>query len=172
MFPIFSWLGKVPLSNFRSARGSAFHRAIVIAFLIRAGDHRSIFPNSLNQILMSAIRTLLRHRFRRRSEFAFRIISAPVKSITLACPFFNEFAVFAERALHSDEVLLHILAFRISAARSELTETPMPQNQVALAQWASLIERNVGHLLALIKPPRSLAIGIASAGHELPKASA
>src|SRR6202140_1206508 len=116
---------------------------------------------------MSAIRTLLGDRLRRRSEFALRIISAAVKSVALARALFDKFSFFAFGALHPDEILLHKLAFGISAAGSELAETAVPQDQVAFAQWAGFIERNVGHFLALIEPPRRLAIGIAGAGHEL-----
>src|SRR5437879_1178393 len=122
---------KNPLSDFRNVRGCAFHRALVVALLIRTSDYRSVFAESLHQVLMSAIRALLRDRLRRRSEFALRIISAAVKSVALARAFFDEFTFFAFGALHADEVLLHILAFGISAARSELAETAVPIAQVA-----------------------------------------
>src|SRR6266404_4739368 len=121
---------------------------------------------------MSAIRTLLGDGLRRRSELALRIIPAAVKSVALTRAFFNEFAFFAVGALHADKVLLHVLAFGISAAGSELAKTAVPQDQVAFAQRAGFIERNVGHFLALIEPPRRLAIGIAGAGHELAEAPA
>src|SRR6266446_2413362 len=99
---------------------------------------------------MSAIRTLLGDGFRRRSEFAFRIISAAVKRVALARAFFDEFPFFAFGALHADEVLLHVFALGISAAGSKLAEAAVPQDQVAFAQRAGFIERNVGHSLALI----------------------
>src|SRR5712671_1919383 len=121
---------------------------------------------------MPAIRTLFGDGFRRRSEFALRIISAAVKSVALARAFLDEFAFFAFGTLYANEVLLHVFALGISAAGSELAETAVPQDQVALAQWAGFIERNVRHLLALIQPPRRLAIGIAGAGHELAEAPA
>src|SRR6202043_3028146 len=121
---------------------------------------------------MSAIRTLLGDGLCRRSEFALRIISAAVKSVALASTFFNEFAFFAFGALHADEVLLHIFALGISAAGSKLAETAVPQDQVAFAQRTGFIERNVGHFLALIEPPRRFAIGIAGTGHELAEAPA
>src|SRR4030088_1899523 len=121
---------------------------------------------------MSAIRTLLRDGLRRRSEFALRIISAAVKRIALARTFFDEFPFFTFRALHADEVLLHVFALGISTAGSELAEAPMAQDQVAFAERAGFIEWNVGHFLALIQPPRRLAIGIAGAGHELAEAPA
>src|SRR5208337_1684253 len=121
---------------------------------------------------MSAIRTLLGNWSRRRDELALRIIPASVKSVALARASFNQFTFLAFRALHADEVLLHIFAVGVAAARSELAETAVPQDQAAFAQRAGFIERNVGHLLALIEPPRRLAVGIAGAGHELAEASA
>src|SRR6202171_6520747 len=160
------------MSDFRDVRGGNFHRALVIALLIRTCDYRSVFAESFHQILMSAIRTFLGNGLRRRSEFALRIIPASVKSVPLARALFNEFAFFAFGALHPDEVLLHKLALGISAAGSELAETAVPQDQVAFAQRAGFIERNVGHFLALIEPPRRLAIGIAGTGHELAEALA
>src|ERR1017187_1362070 len=121
---------------------------------------------------MSAIGALFRDGLRRRGEFAFRIISAAIKSVALARTLLDEFALFAFGALHADEVLLHILALGISAARSELAVTAVPQDQVAFAQRAGLIQWNVGYFFALIQAPRRPAIGIAGAGHELPEASA
>src|SRR5260370_6481445 len=121
---------------------------------------------------MAAIRTRLGDGLRRRSEFALWIISAAVKSIAFARALFAEFAFLAFGALHTDKVLLHILAFGISAARSELAEAAVPQDQVAFAERAGFIERDVGHFLALVEPPRCLAIGITGAGHELAEAPA
>ncbi len=109
---------------------------------------------------MPAIWTLFGNWLRRRGELALRVISAAVKSVALARALFDEFAFLAFRALHADEVLLHIFAVGISAARSELAVTAVPQDQVALAQRAGFIERNVGHSLALIEPPRRLAPAI------------
>src|SRR6185312_8697091 len=80
--------------------------------------------------------------------------------------------VFALRTLHPDEVLLYVLAFRISAAGDELAVASVTQHHVASALRADFFERNVGNLLALIESARSLAVRIARAGHELPKASA
>src|SRR5262249_43187957 len=92
--------------------------------------------------------------------------------VALACTFLNQFAVRAQRALHADEILLHILTIRISAARCELAVAPMPDHQVAPAFWAKLIERNVWNFLALIQAAGSLAIRISRARHELPEAAA
>ena len=121
---------------------------------------------------MPAVGAFFGNGFCRRGEFALRIISASVKSVALARALLDEFSLFAFGAFHADEVLLHIFALGISAAGGELAVTAVPQDQIALAQRAGLIKRNVRHFLALIQPPRRLAIGIAGAGHELPEASA
>src|SRR5271155_1106782 len=160
------------LSDPGNVRCHAFEGALVIAFFIGTRDHRSVFAQALHQILMPAIRTFLGNGLGGGCELTLGIISASVECVALAGAFFDQFALFAFRALHADEILLHIFAFGISAARSELAITAVPQYQVALAQRASLIERNVGHFLALIEPPRRLAIGIAGAGHELAEAAA
>src|SRR5271154_252592 len=152
-------------------RNRAFDGALVIALFIRARYHHSIFADSFHQVFVSAVGTLLRNRLCSRGELALRIIPAPVKRIAFACALFDELAFFAFRTLHADKILLHIFAFGISAARSELAVAAMSQDQIAFAQWAGFIEWNIGHLLALIKPPRCLAVGIAGAGHELAEAS-
>src|SRR5208283_2676637 len=118
----------------------AFESALVIAFLIRTCNYRPILANPLDQVLMPAIRTLLGNGLRRGGELALRVISASVKSVALARAFFDQFAFFALRTLYADEVLLHVLAFRISAARSELAVTAVPQDEVAFAQRAGFIE--------------------------------
>src|SRR5580658_3746669 len=159
-------------SGFRSLSGPALQGSFVIAFLIRTRDYRSVFADSLHQVLMPAIGALLGNGLGRRSELAVWIVPASVKSVALARPFFDEFAFFAFRTLHADEVLLDILAVGIATAGSELAVAAVTQNQVALAQRAGFIERDVGHFLALIEPPRRLAIGIAGAGHELAEAPA
>ena len=116
---------------------------------------------------MPAVGTLFGNRLGRRRELALWIISAAVERVALASPLFDEFAIFAIRALHANEVLLHILAFGISTARRELAKAAVTKDHVAFAQGAKFIERNVRHFLALIQAPRCFAIGIAGAGHEL-----
>jgi hypothetical protein len=64
----------------------------------------------------------------RGSELAFRIISAPIKRVSLARPLLDNLAVLAQRTLHANEVLLDVLALRIAAARSELAIAPMSQD--------------------------------------------
>src|ERR1700722_8841774 len=159
-------------AGFGSIRRCAFDSALVIAFLIGARDYRPLLADSFHQVLVAAVRALLRNGFRGRSEFALRIIPATVKSVALARTLFDQLALFAFGTLHADEVLLHIFALGISAAGSELTIATVAQDQVALAQGAGFVQRYVGHFLALIEPPGGFAIGVASTGHELPEASA
>ena len=105
-------------------------------------------------------------------EFAFRIIAAAVESVSLARFLLDQFAVFAERALHADEILLHIFALRIAAAGGELAKAAVADHHIAAALGAKFVERNVGNFLALIETARGFAIGIAGASHELAEASA
>jgi hypothetical protein len=147
-------------------------KLFVIALFVGAGDHRAGFRFFPTRYSLPHVGHFSGDRLVRRSEFALRIISASVESIALARPLLDQIAVFALRTLHADEVLLHVLAFGISAARRELAETPVPDHHVAPALRAKLIERNIGNFLALIQPPRSLAIGISRASHELPEAPA
>src|SRR6202008_1041304 len=81
-------------------------------------------------------------------------------------------AVGALRTFHANEILLDVLAVRISAARNELTITPVAQHQIAAAFRAELFQRNTRHTLALVQPAGGLPIRIASKSHELPKAPA
>ena len=108
----------------------------------------------------------------RRSKLALRIISAPIECISLARALLHQFAVFAVRALHADEVLLHILALGISAARREFAEPSMADHHIAPALRAQFIERNVRNFLSLIQTPGGLAIRISRACHELPETPA
>src|SRR4051812_18005428 len=107
-----------------------------------------------------------------RSKFALRIITAPVKRIALARPLLNQLAICAQRALHAHEILLHILALRISTTRSEFTVTPVSDYHIPLALGAKFFERNIRHSLALIQSPSSFAIRITCTRHELPEAPA
>src|SRR5712691_1843600 len=152
--------------------GYALNRALIITLFIRARDHRPILANALDQKFVPAVGTLLRNRLGCRSELALRITRASIKRVALSRPLFDQLALSAERTFHPDEVLLHVLALRISAARRELAETAVTDDQVAAAVRTLLIERNIRHTLPLIQPPRSLAIGIPRACHELPEASA
>src|SRR5205814_3508794 len=103
---------------------------------------------------------------------------AAIKDVAATTRFFlHQLAIFstlgnALRTLHSDEILLHVLAFWIAAARNELTVTSVAQHHIAFALRTRLFERHIGNLLSLIETPRRLALGISGAGHELTKAPA
>src|SRR6202051_5382455 len=107
---------------------------------------------------MPAVGTLFGNRLGRRRELAFWIISAAVERVALASPLFDEFSIIAIRALHANEVLLHILAFGISTARRELAKAAVAEDHVAFAQRAEFIERNVRNFLFLIQNARRFAI--------------
>src|SRR5882762_6115452 len=100
----------------------------VLALLIRTGNHGTSLKELLNEIRTPAIRALLGKWLMCGSELAFRIISAPIKRVSLARPLLDNFAILAQRTLHPNEVLLDVLALRIAAARRELTIAPMPQD--------------------------------------------
>src|SRR5438445_13873649 len=67
-------------------------------------------------------------------------------------------------------MLLHILTLRISAARGELAEAPMPDHQIPTTFRAKLVERDIRDLFPLIEAARRLAVRISCASHELPEA--
>src|SRR6266446_5673236 len=128
--------------------GYALNRALIITLFIRTRDHRPILANALDQKFVPAVRTLLWNWLGRRSELALRITRASIKRVALSRPLLDQFAFSAERTLHADEVLLHILALGISAARGELAETAVTDDHVAATVRTLLIERNVGYALA------------------------
>src|SRR5207249_11221862 len=103
-------------------------------------------------------------------KFALRIIRASVERIALACTLLDQFTILALRTLHTDKILLHVLALRVSAARGELAEAPVPDHQIPAAFRAKLVERDIGDLLPLIEAARRLAVRISCASHELPEA--
>src|SRR5712671_1965612 len=127
----------------------------------------------LQQIWAAALRASLRHWFVRRRKLARGIIRAAIERVAaLPCLLFYQLAIRTLRALHADEILLDVLALRVSAARNEFAVASVAQHQVAPALGADLFQRDIWHALALREPPRRLAIGIAGTGHELPEAPA
>src|ERR1017187_689303 len=126
----------------------------------------------LQQIRAATLGTGFSHRPVGRCKPALWIVGATVEEVAAARFLLRQLARPTLRTLHSDVVLLHPLAFRIAAARNELSIAAMPQQKVAAALWALFIERDVRHLLPLVEAARGLAVGIAGASHELPKASA
>src|SRR5579884_321785 len=143
------------------------------SLVIGTNEERSRFEILLEQVRTTALWTLLGNRLVRGSEVALRIIRTAIEDVAATPRFLlDQLAVFALRTLHADEVLLHVLAFRISAAGDELAIASVTQHHIASALRADFFQRNVRNFLALIEPPRGLAVRIAGASHELPKASA
>src|ERR1700691_71669 len=121
---------------------------------------------------MATARALLRNGFVGRSELALRVIGTTIKSVALPRTLFYQITICAEWALYTDEVLLHILALRISTAGGKLAVAPVADHHVPSALGAKLVERNVWNLLPLIQAARCLAIGISRARHKLAEATA
>src|SRR5262245_29378776 len=138
------------LSGDGRSRGLAFE----IAFLIWTCDHGAILQELFHQVFVPATRAFLGNRLVGRSEFAFRVVRAPIKRVALARALFNKFAVFAEWALHADEVLFYVFAFRITAAGGEFAVAAVADHEIPSAIRARLIERDIGHTLPLIEPAR------------------
>ena len=108
--------------------------------------HGPDFKIFLHQECVAAIRALLRNRLVGRSEFALRII-ASIRRRCCPCGRASrpDLAVFAQRALHADEVLLHVFAVGIAAAGGELAVASVADHQVASALRALFIQRNIGN---------------------------
>src|SRR5580698_6918128 len=118
---------------------------------------------------MAATGALLRNRLVGRRELALRVVGTSVEGIAFPGTLLHQIAVCAERAFYPNEILLHVLALRISAARREFPVTPVADHHVPAALGARLVERNIRHLLSLIQAPSSLAVRISRARHELPE---
>ena len=144
---------------------------LVLALLIRARNHRPSLQELLDQIGIPARRALLRNRLMRRRKLAFRITSATIKCIALARPLLDNFSVLAQWALHANKILLDVLAFRVSATGCKFPIPSVAQNHVAITLRALLVEWNIRNFLALIQPPRRLAIRISRTRHELPEST-
>src|SRR5215475_8821736 len=156
-------LGMVSLLDGSRDHGRYFRSPLVVAFLIGAGDYRTGFQRLFHQIWVAAARTCLGDRFAGRGEFAFWIVAAAVKCVSFARLFLHQFAVFAQRALHADEILFHVLAIGISAAGGEFPIAPMPDHQIAAAFGANFVEGDVRNPLALIQAAGGFAIRIPGA---------
>src|SRR5450755_2996129 len=140
--------------------------------VVGTNEKDAILQGLLQQIGAIAIGARLSHWLECRGELALRVVGAAVKEISTAGLLFGDVAILTHRALHSNEVLLDVLAFWIAAARYELAEAAVPDQQIASALRTLFVERNVGHLLPLIETPRCLAVRISRTSHELPKAPA
>src|SRR5207253_11022485 len=93
----------------------------------------------------------------------------PVERIALARPLLDQLAIFALRTLYTDKILLHVLALRITAARGELAEAPVPDHHIPATFRAKLVERHIRDLFPLIEAARRRAVRVACASHELPE---
>src|SRR4029077_1178568 len=147
-----------------------FRRPFEVALLIRTCDYWASFQHFLHQILATATRARFGYRLTGGGELALGIICAAVECVSFARLLFNQVAFLTERALHSNEILLHIFAVGITAAGRKLPKAPVPDHHVASALRAEFIERNVGNFLSLVEPASGLAVRIAGAGHELAEA--
>src|SRR5439155_392808 len=96
------------------------------------------FAAKTRPLTSCAPRAFFRDRPIRGCKFALRIIRAPVERIALARPLLDQLAIFALRTLYTDKILLHVLALRISAARGELAEAPVPDHQIPATFRAKL----------------------------------
>src|SRR5437763_5706903 len=113
--------------------GRRWSCALVIAFFVRARDHRAGLQILFHQVLTAAARAFFRNWLVRGSELALRIIATSVKGVALTRALFDQLSVLALGALHADEVLLHVLAVGISATGGELARAPMADHHVASA---------------------------------------
>src|SRR5437764_2661535 len=123
-------------------------RALVIAFFVRARDHRAGLQILFHQVLTAAARAFFRNWLVRGSELALRIIATSVKGVALTRALFDQLSVLALGALHANEVLLHVLTVRISAAGSELAVAPVANHHIVSALGAKFVKRNVGNFLS------------------------
>src|SRR6266404_3686334 len=143
------------------------------ARVIGTHQHAAGLEVFFQQIRAAALRARLGHWLVRRCELALGIVGAAVERVAATAGFLlHQLAFFIQRALYPDEILLDVLALRISAARDELAVASVAQDQIAAALRAGFFQRDVWHALALIEPARGLAIRISSTCHELAEASA
>src|SRR5271166_1880665 len=137
------------------------------AFVIRTQNERARFQVLLQQIRAAALRTRFVDRPISRRKPALGIIGATVEEISATRFLLGQVSGFTLRAFHSDVVLLDPLAFRITAARNELSVAAMAQQEIAPALRTLLVQRNVGDFLCLVQAAGGLAVRISGAGHEL-----
>jgi hypothetical protein len=135
------------LSNRSGFRGQC---PLEIALFVRTRDHWACLQELLHQIFMATRRALFRDRLMGGGELARGIISTAVESISFPGPFLDQVALMAERTLYSDEVLLYVLTFRISAAGSELAVAAVANHHVPSTFGADFVQRDIRNLLALI----------------------
>src|ERR1700676_4735280 len=109
---------------------------------VRAEEIHAGLKRLLQQIRALALRTLLRHRLVVRRKVALRIIRAAPEDVPSSRLALSQIALAALRELHPlDQVLLHILALRITGAGHKLPISPVTQHQFLAAQRAILTRR-------------------------------
>src|SRR5690349_24802000 len=110
--------------------------AFVLALFVGTGDDGSGFQSLLDEVLAAAGRALLRDGLVGGSELALGVVGAAVESVALAGALLHQFAGFAQRALHADKVLLHILALGVPGAGGEFAVAAVPEHHVPPALGA------------------------------------
>ena len=152
-------------------------RPHVRALLVVADQLAAVLLGDLlDQERRLALRARLGDRPVPQREVAVRIVRAAEEHLAAPRLALDDVAAVL-RAEHAGGLLLHVLAGRIVAARGELAEAALLDDQVRLALRALLVEDLVrlrrGHaLLGRDDLPRRLALGIAGAGEELAEAAA
>src|SRR5581483_9697046 len=137
----------------RAALGFGFLRLAGRPPIIRADDKRAGLQCLLQQVRTAAFRTRFADGLVSGGEVALGIVRAAVENVSAAARLLlHQFALLALRALHSEEVLLHVLALRIPGAGDKLPVAPVTQPHVPAALRAGLVQRDVRNLLALIQP--------------------
>ena len=122
-----------------NGRGLYRHRSFVLTLFIWTRNYRTCLQEFLHQIFVAATGALFRNWLVGGGELAIWIISTAIESISLSSPLFDQVTLFAERTLHSDEVLLHVLAFRISAASGEFAVAAVADHHIPSALWAHFV---------------------------------
>src|SRR5579864_57980 len=156
----------------RGSGGFGWGWALVIAFFVWTRDYRAGFEILFDQEFTSALGALFGNRLVGGRELALRIVRAPVECVALARLLLDQFAILAQRALHADKVLLHVLAIGIAGTGGELAIAAVTDHQIASAFRAGFVQRDVWHALALVQQTCGFAVGITRAGHELAEAAA
>src|SRR5712692_5552623 len=121
-----------------------FNGFLVTAFGLRAAQHGAGLQPFLNEIWIAALGAFFRYRLAPGDEIAIRVAAAAVKSLApLGAPLDN-FAFRTLRALHSDGLLLDVLAGRIITASRELAEAAELHHQIVAALRALFIQGHIG----------------------------
>src|ERR1700691_3137750 len=118
------------------------------SLVVRTYQERSRLQGLLQQVGAAALGTGLVYQLVGRGELALGIIRSAVEQITAARFLLRQVPGLGPRTLHANVVLLHPLALGIAAARNELAEPAMTQQEIPPALRTLLIQRDVRDLLA------------------------